>query len=398
MTLSPKTTAGFSVTDILNPLEDYSKRSSAAVMDSAALNFASQMGYRAQHTSPHNHQGSNTAASAMNNVNASAITSNPYMAAQMAAAGNFGAHSMMAAAAGTSAAAAYCNPNAISDISQSFAGHAAAAGLAQYDHFGRHSSMGAANVSGWGYAPSADPRLSFSRLMHSSNGMGMGMTGSMAGMSMTSFGALGDPSKMLSSQRRKRRVLFTQAQVYELERRFKQQKYLSAPEREALAQGINLTPTQVKIWFQNHRYKCKRASKERQSAAAQQDGDKSGNDRQVKLESKDPDTDSLVDPNDSDGAVGSPLNEDDFAQDPVKSQLLANYATAAHAQQAGQVQATGYPGQQQTLQVNPGAAALNDMSRCPVIQPTLGAATNPAVYSSDANNLALFQNSLGTRW
>ena len=85
-----------------------------------------------------------------------------------------------------------------------------------------------------------------SRLMHSSNGMGMGSMGSM-GMTMSSFGALGDPSKMLSSQRRKRRVLFTQAQVYELERRFKQQKYLSAPEREALAQGINLTPTQVVI-------------------------------------------------------------------------------------------------------------------------------------------------------
>merc|ERR1719499_1823034 len=126
------------------------------------------------------------------------------------------------------------------------------------------------------------------------------MTGSM-GMSMGSFGALGDPSKMLSSQRRKRRVLFTQAQVYELERRFKQQKYLSAPEREALAQGINLTPTQVKIWFQNHRYKCKRASKERQSAAsAQQDNDKSGMDRNgLKNEPKDPDNDSLVDPNDS---------------------------------------------------------------------------------------------------
>ena len=41
--------------------------------------------------------------------------------------------------------------------------------------------------------------------------------------------------------------------VYELERRFKVQKYLSAPERESLAQSINLTPTQVKIWFQNHR-------------------------------------------------------------------------------------------------------------------------------------------------
>ncbi|KAH9415274.1 DNA binding [Dermatophagoides pteronyssinus] len=51
--------------------------------------------------------------------------------------------------------------------------------------------------------------------------------------------------------------------VYELERRFKQQRYLSAPEREHLAQLIQLTPTQVKIWFQNHRYKCKRQAKEK---------------------------------------------------------------------------------------------------------------------------------------
>nr|XP_975046.1 PREDICTED: homeobox protein Nkx-2.5-like [Tribolium castaneum] len=58
--------------------------------------------------------------------------------------------------------------------------------------------------------------------------------------------------------KRKPRVLFSQAQVYELERRFKQQKYLSAPEREQMAQGLKLTPTQVKIWFQNRRYKSKR--------------------------------------------------------------------------------------------------------------------------------------------
>ncbi|XP_029439125.1 homeobox protein Nkx-2.5 [Rhinatrema bivittatum] len=59
-------------------------------------------------------------------------------------------------------------------------------------------------------------------------------------------------------KRRKPRVLFSQAQVYELERRFKQQKYLSAPEREHLAGALKLSPTQVKIWFQNRRYKCKR--------------------------------------------------------------------------------------------------------------------------------------------
>nr|SCZ83945.1 ventral nervous system defective transcription factor [Euperipatoides kanangrensis] len=68
----------------------------------------------------------------------------------------------------------------------------------------------------------------------------------------------GDPPK-----KRKRRVLFSKAQTYELERRFRQQRYLSAPEREHLASIIRLTPTQVKIWFQNHRYKTKRARQER---------------------------------------------------------------------------------------------------------------------------------------
>ncbi|CAM9132721.1 unnamed protein product [Lampetra planeri] len=62
---------------------------------------------------------------------------------------------------------------------------------------------------------------------------------------------------------RKRRVLFSRAQTSELERRFRQQRYLSAPEREHLAGLIQLTPTQVKIWFQNHRYKVKRARAER---------------------------------------------------------------------------------------------------------------------------------------
>lgn len=45
--------------------------------------------------------------------------------------------------------------------------------------------------------------------------------------------------------RRKRRVLFSQNQVYELERRFRASKYLTAPEREALANSIGLSATQV---------------------------------------------------------------------------------------------------------------------------------------------------------
>ncbi|XP_067909191.1 homeobox protein Nkx-2.3 [Heterodontus francisci] len=67
-----------------------------------------------------------------------------------------------------------------------------------------------------------------------------------------------DGERPKQRQRRKPRVLFSQAQVFELERRFKQQRYLSAPEREHLANTLKLTSTQVKIWFQNRRYKCKR--------------------------------------------------------------------------------------------------------------------------------------------
>jgi len=67
------------------------------------------------------------------------------------------------------------------------------------------------------------------------------------------------PSQPGSSKKRKRRVLFSKAQTYELERRFRQQRYLSAPEREHLASIIRLTPTQVgyrvsicswhRVWF-----------------------------------------------------------------------------------------------------------------------------------------------------
>ncbi|KAG8262649.1 DNA binding [Homalodisca vitripennis] len=77
------------------------------------------------------------------------------------------------------------------------------------------------------------------------------MGSSSAGMNMGNMSALSacsvaeaKPMQFPLTQRRKRRVLFTQAQVYELERRFKQQKYLSAPEREHLASLIHLTPTQ----------------------------------------------------------------------------------------------------------------------------------------------------------
>ncbi|XP_068776628.1 homeobox protein Nkx-3.1 [Struthio camelus] len=59
-------------------------------------------------------------------------------------------------------------------------------------------------------------------------------------------------------QQKRSRAAFSHSQVVELERKFSHQKYLSAPERAHLARHLQLTETQVKIWFQNRRYKTKR--------------------------------------------------------------------------------------------------------------------------------------------
>ncbi|XP_014476956.1 PREDICTED: homeobox protein Nkx-2.5-like [Dinoponera quadriceps] len=67
-----------------------------------------------------------------------------------------------------------------------------------------------------------------------------------------------NPGQNLQSRKKRSRAAFSHAQVYELERRFAAQKYLSGPERADLARGLKLTETQVKIWFQNRRYKTKR--------------------------------------------------------------------------------------------------------------------------------------------
>ncbi|TMS04184.1 Homeobox protein Nkx-3.2 [Larimichthys crocea] len=58
--------------------------------------------------------------------------------------------------------------------------------------------------------------------------------------------------------KKRSRAAFSHTQVYELERRFSTQRYLSGPERAELAEALKLTETQVKIWFQNRRYKTKR--------------------------------------------------------------------------------------------------------------------------------------------
>uniref|UniRef100_A0A094ZEX8 Homeobox protein Hmx n=1 Tax=Schistosoma haematobium TaxID=6185 RepID=A0A094ZEX8_SCHHA len=69
-------------------------------------------------------------------------------------------------------------------------------------------------------------------------------------------------SKSLSIQllrrKKKTRTVFSRNQVYRLESTFALKRYLSSSERVGLARTLQLTETQVKIWFQNRRNKWKR--------------------------------------------------------------------------------------------------------------------------------------------
>ncbi|XP_051955111.1 homeobox protein Nkx-2.4-like [Xyrauchen texanus] len=217
MSLSPKHSTPFSVSDILSPIEETFKK--FAAMESTA-SLASPL-YRQTQVS-------------QTNLQQHSMSHNTYHMP----------HSQFS----HTAMGGYCN-GTIGTMGD----------LPSYQESMRNS----ATATAW-YGSNPEPRYpTISRFMGPSTGMNMGtLTGMDATKSMVTLHA---------APRRKRRVLFSQAQVYELERRFKQQKYLSAPEREHLASMIHLTPTQVKIWFQNHRYKMKRQAKDK--ASHQQQGD-----------------------------------------------------------------------------------------------------------------------------
>lgn len=63
-------------------------------------------------------------------------------------------------------------------------------------------------------------------------------------------------------KKRKSRTAFTNHQIFELEKRFLYQKYLSPADRDEIASSLGLTNAQVITWFQNRRAKLKRDMEE----------------------------------------------------------------------------------------------------------------------------------------
>lgn len=118
------------------------------------------------------------------------------------------------------------------------------------------------------------------------------------------FGLIADFFLHTFRKQKRIRTAFAPLQLLKLEHAFEGNQYVVGTERKALAKNLNLSETQVKVWFQNRRTKHKRLNQEDGGA-----GDDKANDcRKSMYSNGDADADDIeIDNDDEDSVMGTEI-------------------------------------------------------------------------------------------